>query len=79
MPRYQCHKKVWALKITGICPQNEDGTTDLLVEDGFRPIIVSAEWILRNSPHVGGYWVQYEDAYTSFSPALAFEEGYTRI
>ncbi|MCK9988658.1 MAG: hypothetical protein AzoDbin1_05130 [Azoarcus sp.] len=28
---------------------------------------------------VGGYYVVYEDGYKSFSPAIAFESGYTRI
>ena len=31
------------------------------------------------TPHVGGYYVLYEDGYESFSPAKAFEEGYTRF
>lgn len=79
MPQYQCHKKVWALQITGVCPQNEDGSCDLLVSDGFRPVIVSSEWLLKHSPHIGGYIVTYPDGYRSFSPKEAFESGYTRL
>ena len=79
MPQYQCHKKVWALKIEGVCPENADGTTDLLVSDGFLPRIVSREWMQKHRPDVGGYWVQYADGYESYSPAKAFEEGYTRL
>ncbi len=30
-------------------------------------------------PQVGGYCVQYEGGYTSWSPAKEFEEGYTLI
>ena len=30
-------------------------------------------------PEVGGYYVVHKDGYKSFSPANAFEEGYTRI
>jgi hypothetical protein len=30
-------------------------------------------------PQPGGYFVVYKDGYKSFSPAKAFEEGYTRI
>jgi hypothetical protein len=29
--------------------------------------------------HVGGYFVVYDDGYTSYSPAAAFESGYSRI
>ena len=31
------------------------------------------------TPRVGGYYVVYADGYKSFSPATAFEEGYTKI
>jgi hypothetical protein len=34
---------------------------------------------MKHSPEAGGYYVQYKDGYTSFSPAEAFEEGYTRL
>lgn len=33
----------------------------------------------KHKPVAGGYFVVYEDGYESFSPAKAFEEGYTRI
>jgi hypothetical protein len=31
----------------------------------------------KHKPQVGGYFVQYRDGYKSFSPAAAFEEGYS--
>jgi bacterioferritin-associated ferredoxin len=37
------------------------------------------EFVDKHKPQVGGYIVIYDDGYTSFSPAKAFEEGYTRI
>ena len=37
------------------------------------------EWLDKHNPEVGGYYVVYEDGYKSFSPAKAFEEGYTLI
>lgn len=40
---------------------------------------VSPAWLRRHLPVVGGYVVRYEDGYTSFSPAKAFEDGYTLI
>jgi len=33
----------------------------------------------RCSVQAGGYYVVYKDGYESFSPAEAFEEGYTLI
>ncbi len=39
---------------------------------------VSEEYRLKHNPEAGGYYVVYKDGYTSFSPAKAFEEGYTR-
>lgn len=79
MPKYVCHKTVWALKICGITTEL-DGTATLHPSDGaFGPIHVPAEYVVKHSPRVGGYYVQYEDGYKSFSPAKAFEEGYTRV
>lgn len=102
LPRYQCHKKVWALKIKSITKANPptikelenilnresatDHPNEEIVgaiiepeESGYAAIPVSREFMLKNSPEPGGYWVQYEDGYTSYSPAKAFEDGYTRL
>lgn len=82
MPKYRSHKTVWAMKITGIEPQAENGTTGLLCEtpEGFKSRIeVTQEYQAKHKPEIGGYFVQYQDGYKSFSPAQAFEEGYTRI
>jgi len=80
MPRYQCHKKVWALKINGIGPLDDEGCQELFFEDkGYAPIKVDLAYRERNRPAVGGYYVVYDDGYKSFSPANAFEEGYTRL
>lgn len=87
MPRYQSHKKVWALKIKEIkqAPPDQErqhagGDWYLVpVEAGFAPIVVGHAYILKHTPRDGGYYVRYEDGYESFSPAEAFESGYTRI
>lgn len=86
LPRYQCHKKVHAFKITKIVIDGEgenretDGTALLHHEEGyFMPVKVSAEYMHKHKPQVGGYYVVYEDGYLSFSPAEAFEDGYTLI
>lgn len=86
MPRYKCHKEVWALKIAGAEPivRADDGAIigyDLHFEDsGYAPVRVTSDWARRtDSALVGGYYVVYGDGYTSYSPAAPFESGYTRI
>jgi hypothetical protein len=74
LPRYQCHKKVWALKIAAI-----NGTTITPADDGYASFEAPPEYIVKHEPKAGGYYVVYEDGYKSFSPAEAFESGYTRI
>lgn len=78
MPLYKSHKFVWALKIARV--EYELGRTYLFFEDpGHEPISKAPSWDAKFNPHVGGYLVVYADGYTSFSPAQAFEEGYTRV
>lgn len=89
MPRYQCHKKVWALKIEAVLLDSqiahlEGRETDFSAqivpsEAGFAPFKVSGGFVAKHQPQAGGYYVRYEDGYESYSPAKAFEEGYTRI
>lgn len=89
LPLYKCHKEVRAAKISGISPRQGIGTdkeyNTLYLENPYRNgqnmamQDVSPEWMVRFKPEVGGYFVQYNDGYTSFSPAKAFEEGYTLV
>lgn len=87
MPRYKCHKEVWALKIKDIqqAPANQEalhpgGDWIITPEDeGYAPFPVGYEWYTKHKPEVGGYFVVYKDGYKSYSPATAFEEGYARI
>lgn len=74
MPQYKCHKEVWALKIAKVT-----GKLLTFVEQGFVGITVSDEYLAKHKPVAGGYYVVYKDGYKSFSPAEAFESGYTRI
>lgn len=75
MPKYQCNKIVYALKIKGISLDGELG----FEENEYAPILMEKEWLDRHNPEVGGYYVVYKDGYKSFSPAEAFENGYTKI
>jgi hypothetical protein len=82
MPRYQCHKKVWALKIRKVDFDDSEIVGSGIItpdEPGYLPFKVSLEYMNQHRPQAGGYYVVYEDGYKSFSPAKAFEEGYTRI
>ena len=43
----------------------------------YAPFGVTKSYMDKHDPKPGGYWVQYDDGYQSFSPAEAFESGYT--
>lgn len=82
LPKWRCHKTVRADKIhhrrtSGTLVLESGVEIDLLDRahadlgkrlDAMMPMQLS-----------GGYYVRYEDGYESWSPAKAFEEGYTRI
>lgn len=83
-PQYQCHKKVWALKIESVEDLGTDTTTDenpivMLHFEGntFAPRKMNLHG--KPTPAAGWYMVQYRDGYISFSPEKEFEEGYTLI
>lgn len=95
LPRYRCHKEVRALKIREVIkhahpdPKADDAAFEASstfqgahlfpVDDGYGPIPVDAAWYRKHSPEAGGYYVLYDDGYASYSPAKAFEDGYTRL
>jgi hypothetical protein len=83
LPRWQSHKIVQGARITGV---SEGSLPDVLfvwhLEGGFS--IEVDEDLARRIPRgvfspTGGYLVIYEDGYRSWSPAEAFEAGYTKI
>lgn len=88
MPRYKCHKEVWALKIKEIqqAPANQErmhagGDWYLIPEDSSygRVCVGHNDFVQKHNPKPGGYYVVYDDGYKSYSPAAAFESGYTLI
>lgn len=88
LPRYRCHKEVWALKIREVVAIAEDGPLESAaflgarlypVDNLYRPIKVDAEWYRKHGPQPGGYYVVYSGGYTSYSPAQVFEEGYSLV
>ena len=85
LPLYQCHKKVWALKIANIEPEGHFGPAMITPADPrYAPFKVSAEYVQKHKPEIGGWWVRYPASggsteYESWSPSGAFEEGYSRV
>ena len=89
MPRYKCHKEVNALKIEAIDldstkaideGRETDGSAIITpADEGYGPFRVDHDFVLKHGPQAGGYYVAYEDGYRSYSPAKAFEDGYTRL
>ena len=86
MPKYKCHKEVWALKINKIVKDGEgenresDGSAIITPEEkGYGEIHVDFDYIRKHKPEVGGYYVQYKGGYESYSPAEDFESGYSLI
>jgi hypothetical protein len=89
MPMYRCHKEVWALHLESVRLDADEAAKEGRETDGsailvpreypFSPFRVDAAYVRKHNPTAGGYFVQYKDGYTSFSPADAFESGYTRL
>lgn len=89
MPKYKSHKEVWGLQIKSIVKDSDlaftqqretDGSAIITpAEEGYSPFSVDHFYMIKHKPYVGGYYVVYEDGYKSFSPADAFESGYTKI
>lgn len=94
LPQWKCHKVVRAAKIGMIhppvpgCAEFEKGKLELITpiaREGLTDklqaleVDVTPEWLEHFKPEAGGYYVVYEDGYASFSPAKAFEEGYTLL
>lgn len=78
LPLYQCHKKVRAAKIVAFWSENLGAEFQLELPDGsLKSVKVYASWLTRNPKvETGGYFVQYKDGYTAYSPAEPFEAGY---
>jgi hypothetical protein len=89
MPRYECHKQVWALKIAKLeldltlaAEEDRETTGGAWItssDEGYAKFHVDADYVRKHKPQQDGYYVVYADGYKSFSPAAAFEQGYTRI
>lgn len=81
LPRYQSHKKVWALEIAAIEIKEDKSAVIAPVDKRYDVFTTKPGWAERfeGSEEDKGYWVQYEDGFTSWSPTKAFLDGYTKI
>lgn len=79
LPKYKCHKIVRAAKITGFRQNGDPCAPDILLGEICGIVSLLPDWHEKHRPHIGGYYVVYEDGYKSFSPADAFEDGYTKL
>lgn len=83
MPRYISHKTVWALKISAVhnvvAGHNAGGGVLGFSDTRYADRQVSPEYMAKHLPKPGGYFVVYSDGYESFSPAEAFEKGYSPV
>lgn len=84
LPKWQSHKVVEAAKITGVSEAElSTGRQDVIfvwhLEGGYKvdvrePLAIR---VTRGQSPIGGYYVRYPDGFESWSPADAFEAGYT--
>lgn len=77
MPCYVGHKIVRALQIRSIEPLSNGGARFTFTEPGYAARAMEPGWVKRHEAQAGGFLVQYEDGYTSWSPEQAFKNGYT--
>ena len=77
LPKFQSRKIVRGAKIV----QMEDVPCGgvILHLEGDKQIEVSREWYMQRGAQTGGYYVVYDNGYTSWSPAEAFQGGYVRL
>lgn len=86
LKQYQCHKTVEAGQIRRIEKKESDAgaleAVILIIEnhnllEPEHSVSVTVRYYEKHQPQAGGYYVKYEDGYESYSPAAAFESGYS--
>lgn len=85
MQKFKCHKVVEAAKIIGVAANSAQPGALLHLSGEKVALALPPEWLQKHQPgsgiqsFTGGYLVVYDDGYTSYSPAAAFEAGYTAV
>lgn len=76
MKKFKSHKTVEAFRIIDII---QVPTDEYEIRGAVDCVRVKESFLHKHNPTVNGYYVRCEDGYESFSPAEAFEGGYTEI
>lgn len=88
LSKYLCHKTVEAMQIVKLERIEFEDTPALEAivrlfgadtEGKVMTVDVSMDFYRKHIPKNDGYYVKYEDGYESYSPKIAFEDGYERI
>lgn len=81
LPRYECHKKVHALKIAAIEINKDLSAKIAPADEGYAVFTTAPGWAKRfeGADEDLGYFVLYQDGFASWSPGAVFEYGYTRV
>ncbi len=79
IPLYRSYKTVRAFKIEAVIPRGKGHAVLIPVQEDLPHVEVSEEYLIKHQPKAGGYYVRYKDGYESWSPAEAFENGYTLV
>jgi hypothetical protein len=85
LPRYRRHKDVSALKIKEVSVATDRETNSIggirvvFEDDSYPSLFFPHSIVYRHMPRPGDYYVRYDDGQEFFSPAKAFEGGYTPI
>ena len=78
LPTFKCHKLVRAFQIAS-SESLSGGDIRLVGYNAVHSVVVGSDYVDKHRPAIGGYYVRYHDGYQSWSPAKAFEDGYTRV
>ena len=82
LPRYKCHKEVWADSITEIHADymilSSCARIDLVNSCGYTDL-GNRMRVSESIPIIGDYFVIYDNDYQSWSPKDVFESGYSRL
>lgn len=79
LPQFKCHKIVGAAKIVSIDRGEGDDPDVLIVGVASDDVTFPIPKGWHPEAETGGYLVQYEDGYISYSPAAPFEAGYAPL
>ena len=80
LPQWRCHKVVRAAKIASTQEMDDRWYVELVDIPGLEGILSVAPTVFaRGVPEQGDYLVVYDDSYISWSPAKAFEDGYSPL